>query len=252
MAASAKKRGRTRQSPKVSHSAIRTKASPRPSAPRFASCMTKTRSISERVCTTAQPASIARRLSARDESPDADHLTVYLDPRHDHRTGAEFTISAAGVQRDAVISNDTSENNSWDAVWTSAVTIDGDGWSAEIRIPLSQLRFNAGGVQTWGINVSRYLRRANETSWLELVPKNENGLASRMIHLTGHRRYQAAAANRARTVHGGAAGIRSAVGCRRSLQRRRAHFWIRRARCESADAGRTHSRRHHQSRFRSG
>jgi hypothetical protein len=113
------------------------------------------------------PASIARRLSARDEWPDADQLTVYLDPRHDHRTGAQFTVSAAGVQRDAVISNDTFENNSWDAVWTSAVAVDGEGWSAEIRIPLSQLRFNAAGVQTWGINVSRYLRRANETSFAE-------------------------------------------------------------------------------------
>ena len=133
----------------------------------------------------SQPALIARRLSARDELPDADHLTIYLDPRHDHLTGAQFTITAAGVQRDAVISNDTSESPSWDAVWSSAVTVDATGWSAEIRIPLSQLRFNAGSAQTWGINAARYLRRANETSWLELVPKNENGLASRMIHLTG-------------------------------------------------------------------
>ena len=131
------------------------------------------------------PASIARRLSARDDEPDADHIAVYLDPRHDHRTGAVFVVTAAGVQRDIVISNDTFENTSWDAVWTSAVSIDGQGWSAEIRIPFSQLRFNAADIQTWGINVARHLRRANETSWLEMVPKNENGLASRMAHLTG-------------------------------------------------------------------
>ncbi len=131
------------------------------------------------------PASIARRLSARDDEPDADHIAIYLDPRHDHRTGVAFVVTAAGVQRDIVISNDTFENTSWDAVWTSAVSVDGEGWSAEIRIPFSQLRFNAADTQTWGINVARHLRRANETSWLEMVPKNENGLASRMTHLTG-------------------------------------------------------------------
>ena len=131
------------------------------------------------------PASIARRLSARDDSPDADHIVIYLDPRHDHRSGAEFLVTAAGVQRDVVISNDTFENSLWDAVWTSAVSVDGQGWSAEIRIPFSQLRFNAADTQTWGINVARHLRRANETSWLEMVPKNESGLASRMAHLTG-------------------------------------------------------------------
>jgi hypothetical protein len=131
------------------------------------------------------PASISRRLSPRDEPPDSDYIVIYLDPRHDHRTGVAFTVTAAGVQRDIVISNDTFENASWDAVWTSAVSVDAEGWSVEMRIPLSQLRFNAGDAQTWGINVSRHLRRANETMWLELVLKNENGLASRMAHLIG-------------------------------------------------------------------
>ena len=131
-----------------------------------------------------EPGKIATRLSNRDDCLDADYVVIYLDPRHDHRTGVEFCISAAGVQRDSVISNDTFENESWDAVWSSAVSIDGQGWSAELRIPLSQLRFNAADAQTWGINVSRFIHRKNETAWLELVPKNENGLASRMVDLT--------------------------------------------------------------------
>jgi len=128
---------------------------------------------------------IARRLSSRDADQDADRLTIYLDPLHDHFTGVQFHISAAGVQRDSIISNDTWEDSSWDAVWHSAVSVDGAGWSAELRIPFSQLRFPAGDRQTWGINISRYIRRRNEEAWLALVPKNENGLASRMAHLTG-------------------------------------------------------------------
>ncbi|MCM3878489.1 MAG: carbohydrate binding family 9 domain-containing protein, partial [Vicinamibacterales bacterium] len=134
----------------------------------------------------SEPSKIARRLSSRDESDiDADRIMVFLDPRHDLRTGVSFWVSAAAVQRDSVISNDTFQDNAWNAVWTSAVTIDDQGWSAELRIPYSQLRFNAADIQIWGVNVARFIHRKNETAWLELVPKNENGLASRMIPLVG-------------------------------------------------------------------
>jgi uncharacterized protein DUF5916/cellulose/xylan binding protein with CBM9 domain len=130
-------------------------------------------------------AKINTRLSPRDEQADADRLMIFLDPRHDRRTGVEFWISAAGVQRDVVISNDTFEDASWDAVWTAEVFVDAQGWSAEIRIPFSQLRFNAADSQIWGLNVARYIQRKNETVWLRLVPKDENGLASRMVDLVG-------------------------------------------------------------------
>jgi hypothetical protein len=104
---------------------------------------------------------------------------------HDHRTGVMFRVSASNVQKDAVLFNDTWDDDSWNAVWQSAVAVDGQCWSAEMRIPLSQLRFHADEQQTWGVNVERYIRRKNETDWLELVPKNESGRASRMAHLTG-------------------------------------------------------------------
>src|SRR5688572_25320692 len=131
-----------------------------------------------------EPARISRRVTARDEDPDADCVTIFLDPRHDHRTGVTFTVTAAGSQHDTVLSNDTFQDASWNAVWTSAVSYDGQGWSAELRIPFSQLRFNPGERLTWGFNVSRFIRRKNETVWLEFWPKNDNGLASRMMHLT--------------------------------------------------------------------
>ena len=133
----------------------------------------------------AEPSAIATRLSTRDGSPDSDSITLYLDPRHDHRTGVQFTITSSGVQGDAAISNDTFTDQSWDAVWSSAVSHDAEGWSAELRIPLSQLRINVEDAQTWGINISRFIHRKNETAWLEYWPKNDSGLASRMMHLTG-------------------------------------------------------------------
>lgn len=133
----------------------------------------------------SEPSAISARLSSRDAWPDADNITVLLDPRDDHRTGVQFNVTAAGVQGDSVISNDTFTDGSWDAVWSSAVSHDADGWCAELRIPFSQLRIKAGEHQTWGINISRFIRRKNETVWLEFWPKNDNGLASRMMHLTG-------------------------------------------------------------------
>jgi hypothetical protein len=132
-------------------------------------------------------AKIVRRLSRRDDAPDADRFTLYLDPHHDHLTGAMFTVSAAGGLSDAVIYNDTWEDTSWDAVWNAAVSVDAEGWSAEMRIPFSQLRFPRAERDAWGINAARFIQRRNESDWLQLVPKKESGLASRMAHLTGVR-----------------------------------------------------------------
>jgi len=115
----------------------------------------------------SQPSLVSRRLSKRDDDADADRISVYLDPMHDHLTGAIFRVSAAGVQRDQVLFNDTWNDQTWDAVWTSAVAVNQDGWEAEIRIPFSQLRFAVGERQTWGINVERFIRRKNETAqWM--------------------------------------------------------------------------------------
>jgi hypothetical protein len=127
---------------------------------------------------------IVRQLSRRDVVPEADRFTLYLDPQHDGRTGVELQVSAAGVQRDAAIYDDIFEDDTWDAVWESAVSVDAGGWTVEMRVPFSQLRFPRG-APAWGINASRLVHRKNESSWLVLVPKNETGLASRMAPLEG-------------------------------------------------------------------
>jgi hypothetical protein len=130
-----------------------------------------------------EPAKITRRLSRRDESADADRVIVYLDPRHDHLTGASFELTAAGVQSDAYLYDDTRDDDAWDAVWAGKVSVDGQGWSAEMRIPYSQLRFPSVEHHTWGVNVQRVIRRKNENVWLVLTPKKERGVVSRMAHL---------------------------------------------------------------------
>jgi hypothetical protein len=133
----------------------------------------------------SEPARIVRQLSRRDAAAEADSFSLFLDPHHDHLTGVEFQVSAAGVQRDAAIYDDNFSDDTWDAVWDSAVASDGEGWTVEMRIPLSQLRFPRRAAHTWGLNARRLIQRKNEESWLALVPKNESGLASRMAHLSG-------------------------------------------------------------------
>lgn len=131
------------------------------------------------------PSRIVRRLTRRDAVADADRLSIFFDPHHDHLTGVEFRVTAAGVQKDAIIYNDVYQDDTWDAVWDSAVSVDERGWVVEMRIPFSQLRFPGAEVQTWGINAERTVHRTNEASWLALTPSNESGLASRMAHLEG-------------------------------------------------------------------
>ncbi len=133
----------------------------------------------------SEPGRIARQLSRRDQNAEADWFAILLDPHHDHLTGAMFRVTAAGVQGDSIIFNDTSDDDSWDAVWTSAVTIDEGGWTVEMRIPWSQLRFPAAERHTFGINAVRHIQRRNEQVWLVHVPKTESGMASRMGHATG-------------------------------------------------------------------
>jgi hypothetical protein len=133
----------------------------------------------------SSPGSVSRQLSRRDSVPEADSFALYLDPQRDRRTGVVLEVSAAGVQRDAALYDDNFEDVSWDAVWESAVTRDSDGWSLELRLPFAQLRFPSGDGHGWGVNARRVIHRKNETAWLELVPKNESGLVSRMARLEG-------------------------------------------------------------------
>ena len=133
----------------------------------------------------AEPARIGRQLSRRDVVAEADSFSVFLDPHLDHLTGVAFQVSAAGVQRDSALYDDNFADDTWDAVWESAVALDDEGWTVEMRLPLSQLRFPEKPAHTWGINARRVVHRKNEESWLALVPKNESGLVSRMAHLEG-------------------------------------------------------------------
>jgi hypothetical protein len=133
-----------------------------------------------------QPDRIGTQLVRRDEHGQYDYFELSLDPNSDRRTGYRFRVSAAGVQRDVYLFSDVREDDAWDAVWQSAVHRDSSGWSAELRIPLSQLRYNAAdSVQSWGVNFSRRRLASNELTYFALESRVSHGKVSVFGRLDG-------------------------------------------------------------------
>lgn len=90
----------------------------------------------------SRPDSIVGRLGRRDREVYSDWVYIALDSYADRRTAFVFGVNPRGVQRDYMITNDAEENARWDAVWQVATQLDSLGWTAEFRIPMSQLRFS--------------------------------------------------------------------------------------------------------------
>lgn len=129
----------------------------------------------------------ATPLLARRDSDlnNGDYVRISIDSQHDRLNGAAFVVNASNVQMDMVLFNDIYNDNSWDAVWESAAKILDDGWTAEVRIPYSQLRFPDLATHTWGFNISRWNAGTRESTRLVYTPKDESGFVSRFADLTG-------------------------------------------------------------------
>jgi hypothetical protein len=115
-----------------------------------------------------------------------DWFSVALDPNRDGITGYRFQVNAAGVQVDWYDYDDHRSDGSWNGVWESAVQVDSLGWTAEIRIPLSQIRFEAGAEpQTWGLQLQRRRSAAGEVSQFALQRQALRGVVSQYGRLEG-------------------------------------------------------------------
>ena len=131
------------------------------------------------------PDSIMRDLGRRDAFTTADWFTFFIDPYYDRRTGFFFSVSAAGTKGDGTMYNDDWDDSSWDGVWEGEVNIDREGWTVEMRIPYSQLRFHQMPKYLWGVNFKRDIGRKNERSYVVYTPRNESGFVSRFVDLVG-------------------------------------------------------------------
>lgn len=139
-----------------------------------------------------EPGTIARQMTRRDEEGQFDYFAVEVDPDLDRRTGYRFRVSAANVQRDEYLFDDNERDGAWEAVWESAISFDSTSWVAELRIPLSQLRYRPSpDDQTWGVNFFRRRLASNEESHFSLISQLQRGHVSQYGRLENVRIAQA-------------------------------------------------------------
>ena len=128
-----------------------------------------------------KPDKIVKRMSRRDGF-QGDFVEVNIDSYNDKRTAFSFTLTAAGVKGDEYISNNgDSWDKSWNPIWYTKVSSDDKGWVAEMRIPLSQLRFADKESHVWGLQVTRRFFRNQENSNWQYIPWDAAG----WVHLFG-------------------------------------------------------------------
>ena len=142
--------------------------------------------VGARMSTRNAPA-IQAPLGRRDNSEQTEHIQIWLDSYLDRRTAAMFGVTAAGVRLDRFYSGDNED--SWDAgfdpVWEARTSVGADGWTAELWIPWSQLRFTPATDQIWGLNVRRFRPTLDEEDYWVLVPRTERVFISRFGDLRG-------------------------------------------------------------------
>jgi hypothetical protein len=135
-------------------------------------------------CFDPEPDKIVRRMSRRDGF-DGDFVEINIDSYYDKRSAFSFTSSVSGVKGDEYVSNNGNNwDANWDPIWYLKTSIDTEGWIAEVRIPLSQLRFGDKEEHIWGIQVMRHFFRNQERSVWQYIPPGSPG----WVHLFGELR----------------------------------------------------------------
>jgi hypothetical protein len=136
-------------------------------------------------CHDDRPDSIIKRMGRRDEFP-GDWVEINIDSYHDKRTAFSFTLSVSNVRSDEFVSNDGNDwDASWNPIWFSKTHIDDKGWTAEVKIPLSQLRYGNEKEKVWGFQITRRLFRKEERSFWQHIPQNSGVWVSRFGELHG-------------------------------------------------------------------
>ena len=136
-------------------------------------------------CFDKEPNKIVRRMSRRDGF-EGDWVEINIDSYFDKRSGFSFTSSVSGVKGDEFISNNGNEwDGSWNPIWYLSTHVDAEGWTAEVQIPFSQLKFGNNKEQIWGIQVQRRFFREEERSTWQRIPLDAPGWVSEFGELHG-------------------------------------------------------------------
>jgi hypothetical protein len=137
------------------------------------------------LCEDGSPGGIGAGLGRRDELPSTDYISIGFDPRHDHLTAYVFQTNPSAVQADYAFTDDDRQDRDYNAVWEVRTQITDQGWTAEFRIPFSQMRFavSAQPGQVWGFQGERHVLRKGERGTWVAKPRGERGEVSLFGHL---------------------------------------------------------------------
>ena len=149
------------------------------------------------------PSEISRLVARRDRSVPTEQLIVSFDPRLDRSTAYSFAITPGGVRSDYFHPRDQegSRDFSYDPVWEARTAVTAEGWVAEIRIPFSQLRYNAGATQEWGVTWSA-ASPGKTKSAVGTGPEGRDRVVVQNGKTHGNRGHRQRAANRSPSLHG--------------------------------------------------
>src|SRR5687767_11341750 len=129
--------------------------------------------------------SVSKELVGRDVIGVNDYVGVIFDTYHDKINGFGFYVTPLGEQFDAKYSTTNGEDGSWSAVWNSESKIVSDGWTFEMRIPYSALRFVSKENQTWGLNITRNRKKVGRQFMWNPVDPKVNGFVNQSGEWTG-------------------------------------------------------------------
>jgi hypothetical protein len=132
------------------------------------------------------PAKVHKYPGRRD-SLIGDIVGVCFDSYNDKRTGFEFDLTAGGSKIDLLLFGETEWDTSWDVVWDGRVAHDEQGWTAEFRVPLNQLRYGPQDEQVWGLHAWRWIDRNQEEDQWQLIPRQNTGRMYQLGELHGIR-----------------------------------------------------------------
>ncbi len=135
----------------------------------------------------AQHGGVQAPMSRRDIEGQAEYLQIELDTFLDRRTAYMFGVTASGVRLDHYHPNDNEDDPDpqFDPVWRARTSIDDAGWTAEMWIPFSQLRFNESPERVWGLNIKRWRPTLNEQVYWVVIGRTNRGWSSRFGELRG-------------------------------------------------------------------
>jgi hypothetical protein len=139
------------------------------------------------VCWDTNPGAIRGHLTRREAvtPPDDDYVELTLDTFHDQRHGFLFDVNPRGVQSDALWSEDSGPDYSYDTVWDSRSKVTKQGFVVWMSIPFRSIRFHPTAGQVWGVTLMRYIARNDEYDYWPRVSSTISGRLNQEALITG-------------------------------------------------------------------